>query len=111
MLFVPEEFAERMRDPGLAASGLMAILEMRNEISGIKQRSLILSGKPTIFVDKGRYGYLYVFLRRGYRRLYGKIVSLHNEIERKFREVLESWSGLEEELKPIKELIKERIGL
>ena len=111
MLFIPEEFAERIRDPGLAASGLMAILEIRNEISGAEQRSIFLSGKPTIFVDKGRYGYLYVFLRRGYRRIYRKIVGLHNQIEERFGEILESWSGLIDELEPIREFIIEKTGL
>ncbi len=110
MLAVPEDFKTRY-DINLISSGLMGIHTLTSEIVGRELSSLVLSGEVPVLLHRGSKTIMWVFLKRVYPRLIKNLEKIHREIESRYGDLLEAWSGVEEELSEIKAWLEEKLEI
>ena len=110
MFVIPEDFKMRY-DANLISSGLLGIHTLTGEIVGKALKRLVLSGEVPVLLISGEKTIMWVFLKKAYPRIIGKLEKIHEELESMYEELLESWSGIEEELEDVKIWLSRKIEL
>ncbi len=104
MFVMPNEIAEK-QDPNLISPALSGIHQLTSEISGVPQKTLVLSGKVTTIIRRGDITYIWVISKKSYPKLVKNINKLHDLVESKYRTLLSSWAGIIDQVKEVKDRI------
>ena len=108
MFALPEEETTK-HDPTIVSSALYGMWSLVCEISGKTQEFLVFGGRPAMIVSVKDETILWVIAKRSYKKLEKAIKKLHKSILEKYRDVITTWAGLEDNLKPVKDFIMEEI--